>query len=213
MAFTGNWTVTEDDRGTIKSASGAAVFSQDNWVVRRFRYSDEDYNPEQGSSALELSGYYGGELAEFLAGTVDGFVFNDDTDWVSTSAVFVDTGLQLNSRAVYVQQTGTFNKPNPFKTNVMYNDGTNWYVRESTVPDIRNLVFQSNNYVKGGTTQLTPNYVRFSTNNGTFKKDATCVEISGVLGRYYCESDKRTFINGLGWYKQEQIWTFTGGWR
>ena len=162
--FTSEWEWQNINRGLDYTVVDSAPMKRNNWTLTRSRYSSAPYASELDTKDTSLTAYNGGE-PETISGItsiyIDGYQFDTTQNWVSDSAIWVDSGYTSvgTSSKVYVQQSGTTNKPDSDKANLLgifrtyYNYVGHpdyvataryaWCVVESTINDAENGTFSA----------------------------------------------------------------------
>lgn len=120
MSFTSEWVWNLIDKKKETSAAGGILFQRNAWNVSRSRFSDAAHDSELGETSASLDGENGGVTETTDGPTRPGVSFPTTQNWVRSTDQFLDSGMRVNERRVYIQDFDTTSLLNPNKIKVVF---------------------------------------------------------------------------------------------
>ena len=239
--FKSEWEWLNINRGIDYSVIDGEQLKRNNWVLTRFRWSNEIYVSELGNRESSLTAYNGG-VPETVSGSTSilglGVRFLTATVYTPSDKTWVE--IAGESGRYKLEGSGN-NIPDSTKVNILSNLLTQtgvtpqyaWCIIECDADDIENGIFPNryddvsySNKVRATETDNASRppidgvTILASTAVGTFNT-GTQVDTTAdedvfeyeVQGAFLCTADNQNYSQrGVEWYQQVQTWSFKDDW-
>jgi len=223
---TTQWAWQNISRGIDYSATARGNFKRNNWLLARYRMSNDVYASELGDEVSSLNGYNGGVLEQALASSITSgsfLKFSGTPNWSTPTMEWVETGRIINGQPTYRPNYGEANVPVSTKTNVAYfweRSGQDdfWYVVEAETAEVDSLSWSATPTDfpnRSGTPDVSSNEIDgkvFNNPAGTFTGIGTAY-FEAATAEFFCSADNQVYQQqSVDWFTQVQNWIYKDSW-